>query len=419
MIPSAAETKYFKDFEAREDAFRDRVFSLVARKYGGPGRFWNDFRAVSVDDMVRVVHSPIACITSNPRDCLAFGTPRQVLDAAVMCAGPSTPVADAVRRFDLGENIQQPLRTLSGGETVKLTLAKAWIDTAHCRQLAVASPFSWLSRENAVHFERLLRRCRRLSVPTTLFALEGEDSAAPLSEDDMAGFRRGALPFTMSFKDLRIPLAGGVGSLSRKAAHARVIDLTDELISPCLLVGDNGQGKTLVAKALARALAFDGDARIGTGKPFGSARLLFQDVITQTLLRSFNALARVDDPACAALYHRIAGRDAGAPRAMPASLLEVKAMLVARRLVTRPGALILDEPDWGLTRTAAIDFVLSVIDAAHDLAVPVLLISHKPWWQPLARSRVRVSRTKKSSGAASAVSFKITLQRLAPCGKES
>jgi len=296
---------------------------------------------------------------------------------------------------------------------------QAWIDTARCRKLAVASPFSWLSRENAVHFEGLLRRCRRLSVPATLFALDGEDSVAPISEKEMAGPGRGDLSFVLDLKGLRIPLAGGISGLSRKTAWARVGDVTADLISPCLLVGDNGQGKTLVAKALARALAFEGEARIGTGEEPGSARLLFQDVITQTLLRSFKALARSEDPACDELYRRILGGDVKVPGIGMPSLLEVKAMLVARRLAARPGALILDEPDWGLTRKAAIDFVLSVIDTAHELAVPVLLISHKPWWTPLARSRVQVSRTKKRSGDASTGSFQITLQRLAPCGKES
>jgi ABC-type molybdenum transport system ATPase subunit/photorepair protein PhrA len=77
------------------------------------------------------------------------------------------------------------------------------------------------------------------------------------------------------------------------------------------------------------------------------------------------------------------------------ALLDIKAVLVATRLASAPAALILDEPDWGMSRQSAIAFVSAVLAAAHRQYTPVLLISHKPWWQPIARSRVLVSRTAR------------------------
>jgi hypothetical protein len=43
--------------------------------------------------------------------------------------------------------------------------------------------------------------------------------------------------------------------------------------------------------------------------------------------------------------------------------------------------------------------VAAVVGAAHDRGVPVILISHKPWWRNLARSVRRVSKENVSSGA--------------------
>ena len=72
------------------------------------------------------------------------------------------------------------------------------------------------------------------------------------------------------------------------------------------------------------------------------------------------------------------------------SLLDLKLMLVAVRLVHSPAAIILDEPDWGFSHRTAIAFVAAAIESAHSLGVAVLLISHKPWWQRVAPSVLRV-----------------------------
>ena len=90
-------------------------------------------------------------------------------------------------------------------------------------------------------------------------------------------------------------------------------------------------------------------------------------------------------------------------------MLEIKALLVAVRLCGRPGALILDEPDWGLSRDSAIAFVLAAIQVAHEFGIPVLLISHKPWWLKLANSSIHVQRTDKKMDKDRNYSFEIKL----------
>ncbi|MGD8494466.1 MAG: ABC transporter ATP-binding protein, partial [Desulfobacterales bacterium] len=92
------------------------------------------------------------------------------------------------------------------------------------------------------------------------------------------------------------------------------------------------------------------------------------------------------------------------------SLLEVKAILVAIRLCGKPSAIIIDEPDWGLKRASAVAFVSAIISVCHKSDVPVILISHKPWWLNLAKSVLRVERTAKKIEEKGKYSFTIRLR---------
>ena len=189
----------------------------------------------------------------------------------------------------------------------------------------------------------------------------------------------------------------------------------ETLASPCLLCGDNGQGKSLVAKTLAAALPYAGEAWVEGPCGPRRVRLLFQDVFNQSLMRSMRQLTPGGDGnGVAAAYDAIRDvirrRAPLAGRALPAfgerrcdaaplSLLEMKILLTAVRLVDHDAVLILDEPDWGLSRPDAVAFVAAVVGAAHDRGVPVILISHKPWWRNLARSVRRVCKENVSPGA--------------------
>lgn len=432
-------TQYYRTYEIREEAFRNSVFSLIPRIYSGPRLFWRDFKRISMEDLSQFVEQPIAYITSNPRDCLTFGTPWQVLAAARLCArnqnnGDASPVEDVAADYGVLDNLYQPIRTLSGGETVKLALAKTSLFASFCRRLTVASPFSWLSRENGVYFEKLCARYVNTGLPIELLALDGEDSSESFEiSDSQRGALSPSVDFAIIFNDVSVPLSASLNPLHSQDTTARIDDLNQDLRSPCLVVGENGQGKSLVAKALSGAISIKGSADLTSKHNTGPARLLFQDVITQTLLRSFDGIAaptaRIFGQKPYQLYDRIfqtyilllgeidhATADLNlSGEAEFRSLLEIKALLVAVRLCGRPGALILDEPDWGLNRNSAIAFVLAIISVAHEFKIPVLIISHKPWWLKIANSSIRVQRTEKKMDTDGNYSFRIRLSCGAPC----
>jgi energy-coupling factor transporter ATP-binding protein EcfA2 len=434
----SASLTYFPTYEKREDAFRNHVHALIPRKYSGPELFWKDFSRISMAEISRLTRQPVAYITSNPRDGLAFGTPWQVLQAASLAAqsggrGELVVPEEIAQRFELREQRDQPLRTLSGGETVRLALAKAYIAAAYCHRLIIASPFSWLSLGNRGYLSRLVGHWRGLDYPVEILALEGEDSDAPIDASEaLVALRARQVDFSICIKDLRILLSSSLNPMVAGRTYARVNDLEIDLRSPCLIVGENGQGKSLIARALAGALSFEGGAQVSNGHAGGAARLLFQDVIAQTLLRSFKAIGasagfrnstapvdiyrRLMQPlplrSGQPLYHDV--REDGCGEGDFPSLLEIKAILVAVRLCGRPAALILDEPDWGLSRAVSIAFVRAAIEVCHELGTPVVLISHKPWWRPIAASVIQVERSRKRLEDTHGEVFQVTLtpQRL-------
>ncbi len=410
-------TSFYNNYEEREDAFRELVDFKLARRYGGPALFWKDFGLISRNILASWENEFISYITSNPRDCLAFATARQVLMAAFMStdkAADEKQILAVVSRFGIADQLSQPIRTLSGGETVKLALAKTYVTMASCSSVVISSPFTWLSAGNRHLLEGMVRQSQCSGKKVSILALDGEDDLTPATPDDPFSMpAQGGLTFSLHMSDVKIPLALSLNPLAATVPHAAIDDTCLELESPCLVAGDNGQGKSLVARALAGSLPLKGKAKafIKGAMVEGTASLLFQDVLTQTLLRSFGVLAGggkgVSRQTILATYtairdeYKLAVENKRVSRVVPINepggnshtLLDIKAILVAARLAALPAALILDEPDWGLSRQSGIAFVSAVLSVAHRQGTPVILISHKPWWQPVMRSCISVSRT--------------------------
>jgi len=423
--------QFFDSYETRETALAGAVGHLVPGRLNGPRQFWKEFRQIAGREVPAGIRENITYISADPRDTLAFGSPRQVLAAACLCTAGSSGERFSLRELAAGMQIEtlldQPIRTLSGGESVKLALAKALAFSGTSARLVVASPFSWLSRSNRALFERALDGYRRRQVPVEILALAGEDDLAPARAAEFSGAVAGGAAFSLVFSGARLAIGSPVNAVTDDQLYARIADFHGDLVSPCLLTGENGQGKSLLAKALAGAIATRGTVVARSGHAAGRARLLFQDVVTQTLLRSFEGIVASAGgdrhKRVVALYRQLLRASGNGPgesagRHDPAgtgifgrrrTLLEIKTALIAVRLAARPPVLILDEPDWGLSRPAAIALVAAVIDAAHALDVPVLLISHKPWWQMIAGSRLRVAKVPlKAAGCP----FEIRLERL-------
>ena len=426
---------FFPSYEEREDAFRRAVGFKLARRYAGPSVFWQDFSRISRGGLDSQEKGHVAYIPSNPRDCLAFGTPHQVLMASHLSAGKTGDAAingllETARRFEISDLLSQPIRTLSGGETVKLALAKTVVGLATCSELVVASPFTWLSDSNRHLLESLVVEFRENQKPLSILALQGEADLSLIDPSDpLQAPSPETLPFTLELKNVRIPLTISLRPLAAEAEYAVIENRCADLLSPCLIIGDNGQGKSLLARTLAKAIPVKGTVVIGGPASKRPPCLLFQDVLTQTMLRSFSAIlatrGRHQTEQTREYYqelqrhysealdqvHLEPGQLIGDWDCARHTLLDIKTILVAARLATNPAALILDEPDWGLSRTSAVAFVSAVMASAHRNNTPVFLISHKPWWRSITGSTIQVSRTEfNGKRKASAPVFMIDLK---------
>ena len=74
------------------------------------------------------------------------------------------------------------------------------------------------------------------------------------------------------------------------------------------------------------------------------------------------------------------------------TIVEIKFLLVAVRIIDNPTALILDEPGWGLTKDNSIAFVTSIISVAHTNLIPVIIISHKKWYDNISKSELFIKK---------------------------
>ena len=416
---------YFNTYEDREAAFRRAVGFSLARRHAGPSVFWQDFNQIARGETRANFNGSVAYIPSNPRDCLAFGTPRQVLMASHMSAANTGNISDervskTAQQFEISGLLSQPIRTLSGGETVKLALAKTSISIPRFSRLMVASPFTWLSNTNRHLLEYLQAICNQERKSLTILALAGEGNLDAIGPSDpYIAPSPPRIPFTLKLTDVRIPLMISLRPLAARGAFAAIENITVELISPCLVVGDNGQGKSLIARTIAQAVSTQGQVALGSPLAQGPPCLLFQDVLSQTMLRSFNSLSRRPTTNHANhiynCYQMMQRHYAGALQRASLdlvapigewtqkqhSLVDIKTILVAARLAQKPAALILDEPDWGMSRASAVAFVSAVLAAAHHQQTPVMLISHKPWWHAVSASKLRVSRSRAARNQAS------------------
>ncbi len=412
MKTSCLSIEYFSTHQEREAAFAARVNGMLPQRLAGPESFWKDFnRLVQRPGKIRL---PVTHIPADPRQCLAFSSARQVLWAAgLTCTGPETATARTIGRaadmFGLEPVLDQPIRSLSGGEAAKTALAKAWMALPGKRPLVMASPSGWLSASNAGLLKKLVDHYTARQVPVSILAMEGEDDSGPMEPATAGKIPKSSLFLNLECRRLEISLGRAVNTLAGANVFGRVKDTCCHLASPCLITGDNGQGKSLLAKAICGALPFRGRLKTASRNRSGPGRLIFQDVVAQAMMRDPSQILKSVNSArqteAASLCRRLqqtwralASRSGSAPPARADRLLRIKLALAAVRLAARPAVLILDEPDWGLSRRAAEAFVLAVIERAHALDVPVILISHKSWWNSLSRSRIRVVKSPSSGG---------------------
>lgn len=327
--------------------------------------------------------------------------------------GCSEDAIEWASRFGLDQHhLERPVSTLSGGEQMRLSLAKASAYALQGHHLLAFSPYFWLDVEH----RRLVDQALTAGNGANLVLLEGENDHS--TQVDEGPFPEEGIPWQLTARRPLlhlnpVPFDGGT------RAKRLLINLEGsiELKSPTLLTGANGSGKSTLAGLMAGVVKpQSGALSVSAGRAFvGAARLLQQDCLSQLFgLPATDHLPRVFkndrelrkksrelysqmEAFCSAELRKSDG--VFGEREKPITVLQAKLALLAERLISSPPVLVLDEPGWCLTRAASRALGKTAAHFSKQRQVALVLVSHhSEWWGGLCRQQLSLEKSTRHDG---------------------
>ncbi len=373
----------------------------------------------------------VSYILPNPAQGMSFPTALDVLSTVLImytdAHNVEKEVAALLIAFGLdADRASQPISSLSGGELLLLNYAKAKAMLPTVDGIVACSPVHWLNKVRYKYWYSLVNDYRNNDKSIKVALLEGE--LFPNQEDsrsvvcgqqlDATGLRWELVVNNpkVVFPAITFPSHHPESSI-QFSCKVTPLDLT----SPTLITGDNGIGKSILAKLMAGILVpFEGDICSLSMNGKGNARLIFQDSIHQLFGKSIDShidwAFRFDSDKAKTARSIYSDIEKSLRRLLSESyfrylsalgeadqrstLLQAKICLVAERIASSPPLLVIDEPSWGLSKSVSQCLLREVCQQAHRHGVAVAIISHHPsCWEGLIHSHVEL--TKSEDGAIS------------------
>jgi len=365
----------------------------------------------------------VSVILPNPSQGMSFPTPFDVLSTILQLQFDSSSLNDQVHNhlleFGLDESMAtRPVVSLSGGELLLLNYAKTKAMLPVVKGLFACSPLRWLNPKRFEMWEHLVSAMHHKNKFIDVSLLLGEpfidyeyDAAAIFEKKATIPAKKWELVLNdpkVTFQETSFPTYQEESCIEFECSAS-----TMDLMSPSLVIGDNGIGKSVLAKVLSGIITpSEGDAYSVSQNGKGLARVLFQDSIEQLFGKTVDAhsqwVFRFDSwisKKAESIYQSMEsairndlhsfhfkGISSLGTADKKSSLLQAKLRLVAERISTSPPLLILDEPGWGLSKIVAQCFMHEACKHAHEHGVAVAIITHQPdWWADISRSIIRLS----------------------------
>lgn len=421
LVTSSGENKLliFDDFESREAAFLELTGIRTPKLTGGARPFFRDVFAWSINR--KGAGKLVAAIHSDTKLSLVFATVRDELFAAAARAGRSTDDRSLIAALELfhlsSRQFTQSVRSLSGGERALLAIVKCYLLRGD-REIVICSPAQALSVDNRSSLTVLLETLTETD--WSLLTLRGEElllngRSKGQSEELFCGAPLKGPEWFLRLNELTVDLNDVIG-LNRGPALTLQFETASapnsnalRLVSPVLWSAPNGTGKSTLAALLCGALRASHGSVRSTVRGYNlAARALFQDPVPQLFGRApldylaWSFRESKEGHSRALDDYRVMENNVRerlistrpeysmGSHANPDSFLQSKLALVAARLAEGSNLLILDEPSFGLSKSAAVLAVEAIAKRCQERQIALLIVSHLDWFDELVASHLDV-----------------------------
>jgi ABC-2 type transport system ATP-binding protein len=410
-------------YEQQVDELKSFDYTTPPNPLQGAGGFaksitnWliNESRDLNSDDFI---------VYPKPSVNLVFPYPMEEIAIPLSSRNKTTvndeEVISLLSKYNINQSLaERPVSSLSGGEAMMLSFAKADAYSHACNRLVLCNPTHWINKNNYDLIEQVCKKYKNKGKTVIYIQTTGspfpEQTTKPSYDVEDVNSRQYCLSIenpVVTFPEQGFPQYSPGKTIQYTSRKDKLF-----LKSPTLLSGTNGSGKTVFAKLLTGILeATNGGVSVGCYGEGERARLVMQNdaiqlfgdspdtypervyyVDSDKLSSSSNIYEKID----ISMRRKIQSLDLPGnivgPRENPCTVLQGKIALVAARLAAKPSLLLIDEPAWCLSKPLARVFMETVIEKSHDLEIPVVYISHlADWWDNLYKSHLHLEKAHDS-----------------------